>query len=197
MNKRILLFILLGMASFMLNACTMKNNDTPAVDITETADATILEADLNDPDPTAQAVSVPVRERLKRPVRDYTIGITAHWGWIAVMSLKVSGESELDADFYEIPATLVNPNADDNALGLMSFLVMQYGLKFLSGQQSQGNWRSDHGLFGGESQFIYEQTGKRPAVIGLDFINYSASAVAKGIFTAETEAAIPQLFTKN
>ncbi|MCL2255030.1 MAG: hypothetical protein FWC09_11370, partial [Lachnospiraceae bacterium] len=118
------------------------------------------------------------------------VGITAHWGWIAVKSLTVSGESGLDEDFYEIPATLVNPNADDNALGLMSFLVMQYGLKSLAGQQSQGNWRSDHGLFGGESQFIYEQTGKRPAVIGLDFINYSASAVNKGIFTAETEAAI-------
>jgi mannan endo-1,4-beta-mannosidase len=119
-----------------------------------------------------------------------TVGITSHWGWIAVMSLTVSGETALDPSFFEVPIKLVNPNADDNALGLMSFLAMQYGLYILSGQQSQGDWRQNHGLFGGEAGFIYEQTGKRPAVIGLDFIDYTPSRVALGARSTETEAAI-------
>jgi len=85
---------------------------------------------------------------------------------------------------------LINPNADDNALGLMSFLAMNYGRVTLAGQQSQGDWRVNHGLFGGESQFVYEKTGKRPAVIGLDFIDYTPSRVANGATSREVEAAI-------
>ncbi|MCL2078607.1 MAG: glycoside hydrolase family 26 protein [Oscillospiraceae bacterium] len=100
-------------------------------------------------------------------------------------------DSDMKGNSTMTPKTLVNPNADDNALRLMSFLADQYGKSFLSGQQSQGDWRRDHGLFGGEAQFVYEQTGKRPAVIGLDFIDYSLSRVQRGAPSVyETEAAI-------
>jgi len=92
---------------------------------------------------------------------------------------------------FDVPATLINPNADENALRLMRFLTEQYGKKMLSGQQSQGDWNRDHGLFGGEAQFIYEQTGKRPAVIGLDFIDYTPSRRERGARSYnETEAAL-------
>lgn len=120
----------------------------------------------------------------------HTVAITAEWGWIAIQSLTVTEEGGIDSSIYEVPITLVNPNADDNALALMSFLAMNYGLYSLAGQQSQGDWRNDHGLFGGEAGFIYEQTGKRPAVIGLDMIDYSLSRVARGTTSREVEAAI-------
>jgi len=120
-----------------------------------------------------------------------TVALTASWGWIAVLSLTVIAEETLDASFFDIPAVLVNPNADDNALRLMSFLTDHYGKVSLAGQQSQGDWRRDHGLFGGEANEIYEITGKRPAVIGLDFIDYSLSRVARNAPSVyETNAAI-------
>jgi mannan endo-1,4-beta-mannosidase len=120
-----------------------------------------------------------------------TVGITAHWGWIAIRSLTVSGEEPAEGvSVYEVPIELVNPNADDNALGLMSFLAMQYGLFSLSGQQSQGDRKNDNGLFGGEALFIYEKTGLRPAVIGLDMMDYSLSRAANGERSTETDAAL-------
>ena len=121
---------------------------------------------------------------------DNTVAITAHWGWIAVRSLTVSGEAPSDGTVYNVPISLINPNADDNALGLMSFLAMNYGKVSLAGQQSQGDWKLDHGLFGGEAGFVYDKTGKRPAVIGLDVIDYSLSRVERGARSYEIEAAI-------
>jgi mannan endo-1,4-beta-mannosidase len=120
----------------------------------------------------------------------HTVAVTAEWGWIAIQALTVAEEGEADDSIFDIPVRLVNPDADDNALGLMSFLVMNYGLYSLAGQQSQGDWGRDHGLFGGEAQFIYEQTGKRPAVIGLDMIDYSLSRAIMGTRSHEVEAAI-------
>ena len=120
----------------------------------------------------------------------HTVALTAVWGWFAVRSLTVTAESPIDSAYYQVPIALVNPNADDNTLALMSYMVMNYGKVNLSGQQSQGNWGSDHGLFGGEAEFIYEKTGVRPAVIGLDMIDYSLSRVANGAKSTEVEAAI-------
>jgi mannan endo-1,4-beta-mannosidase len=119
-----------------------------------------------------------------------TVALKAHWGWFTVMRLEVYSEKSLDEAIFNVPMSLINPNADDNALGLMSFLAMQYGEYFISGQQSQGDWKRDHGLFGGESQFIYELTGKYPAVIGLDFIDYYLSRMERGARSFEVEAAL-------
>jgi mannan endo-1,4-beta-mannosidase len=122
---------------------------------------------------------------------EHTIWIRAEWGWTAIMSLTVAGEtSPFTEGLYNVPIKLVNPNADDNALGLMSFLAMNYGKVSLAGQQSQGDWGRNNGLFGGEAAFVYEQTGKRPAVIGLDMIDYSLSRVANGNTSREVEAAL-------
>jgi mannan endo-1,4-beta-mannosidase len=70
---------------------------------------------------------------------------------------------------------LTNPNASERARRLMSFLADSYGKKILSGQYC------DTGLFGKE---IYSLTvvngGRRPAVLGLDMIEYSPSRVSHG-----------------
>ncbi|GHV38471.1 mannan endo-1,4-beta-mannosidase [Clostridia bacterium] len=123
-------------------------------------------------------------------VGEHTAAITANWGWIVIKNLTVVPEVKESGSLYNVPIKLVNPNADDGALALMSFLAMNYGKTSLAGQQSQGNWSNDHGLFGGESKGIYEKTGKYPAVIGLDMINYSLSRVAKGAGSSETAVAI-------
>jgi len=143
-----------------------------------------ISADSNDFEPAA----VP---RVFFEEGTHTVAITAHWGWIAVRSLTVTEEGALSSSIYDVPSTLVNPNADENALRLMSFLADNYGEVMLSGQQSQGDWNRNHGLFGGEAQFIYNITGKRPAVIGLDFIDYNTSRRTRGAPSVhETEAAL-------
>jgi mannan endo-1,4-beta-mannosidase len=120
----------------------------------------------------------------------HAVALTAVWGWIAVKSLTVAAEAPPDGSLYYVPASLVNPDADDNALALMSYLVTTYGKASLSGQQSQGDWEGDRGLFGGEAELIYQKTGKRPAVIGLDMIDYSLSRAANGTRSREVEAAV-------
>jgi mannan endo-1,4-beta-mannosidase len=122
-------------------------------------------------------------------VGEHAAALTASWGWIAIKSMTVSYETSLETVTYRVPIELVSPNADDDALALMSFLAENYGKTSLAGQQSQGNWGNDHGLFGGESQFVFNRTGKRPAVIGLDFIDYSPSRVSHGRKSTEVEAA--------
>jgi len=143
-----------------------------------------VSADSNSYDPAAV-------DRVFFEAGTHTVAITASWGWITVQSLTVIAEAPLADTFFDVPATLVNPNADENALRLMSFLADHYGEVSLAGQQSQGDWRRDHGLFGGEAKLVYEITGKRPAVIGLDFIDYSLSRVERGAPSVyETAAAI-------
>ncbi|MDR1668415.1 MAG: beta-mannosidase, partial [Oscillospiraceae bacterium] len=119
----------------------------------------------------------------------HTVALTAMWGWISVKSVTVTPEEPSDGSEFNVPVALVNPDADDNALGLMSYLAMNYGRTSLAGQQSQGDWARDHGLFGGEAELMYERTGKRPAVIGLDMIDYTPSRVANGTRSREVEAA--------
>jgi mannan endo-1,4-beta-mannosidase len=64
------------------------------------------------------------------------------------------------------PATLSNPNATPAAKALESYLVSQYGKVTLSGQHTLG-----------DTAYVESQTGKLPAIIGGDLIDYSPSRV--------------------
>lgn len=115
---------------------------------------------------------------------DHTIKITAYWGWIWVDSLKVKPSDELDPGRFEIEPVLVNPNASDNAKRLMTYLCDIYGTDILSGQYC------DEGAFGHENATIWKTTGKYPAILGLDMIEYSPSRVANGSTSTATDLAI-------
>lgn len=115
----------------------------------------------------------------------HEVEIVKSWGWISVDSLMVKESEELPQDIYEIPAELVNKNADDCAKRLFSYMCDIYGKDFLSGQYCDG------GQYGHENACIWKTTGgKYPAVLGLDFIEYSPSRVAKGSSSKATEYAI-------
>ncbi len=60
--------------------------------------------------------------------------------------------------------TLVNPKASKEAVNLYNFLLEQSGKKTLSGIQSSHSHRNDM------VDFIYENTGKHPALAGYDFL---------------------------
>ena len=89
----------------------------------------------------------------------------------------------VDESIYKVSKELVNPNATDNAKRLMSYLVDNYGKNVLSGQYC------DTGEFGKEFKVISDVTGKKPAVIGLDMIEYSPSRVENGSSSKAVEFA--------
>ncbi len=79
---------------------------------------------------------------------------------------------------------LVNPNASDNAKRLMKYMCDIYGTDILSGQYCDG------GMHGAENQAIYNATGRYPAILGLDMMDYSLSRVARGSKAHSVEYAI-------
>ncbi|MGN0505400.1 MAG: glycosyl hydrolase [Lachnospiraceae bacterium] len=97
----------------------------------------------------------------------HEVSVGVSWGWIMLDYLTVQTSAPLPADLYEVEAKLINPNATDEAKRLMSFLVDIYGEKILSGQYC------DEGPFGKEMQVIKNVTGKQPAILGMDLMDYT------------------------
>ncbi|KAK5655077.1 hypothetical protein OQA88_5976 [Cercophora sp. LCS_1] len=108
---------------------------------------------------------------------DNTLEIVNNWGWYLIDSITVAASAPRPA--HNINADLVNPNADANAKTLYSYLRSIYGKKILSGQQelSWANW-------------IAQQTGKTPALVSVDLIDYSPSRVERGTVGTAVEEAI-------
>ena len=115
----------------------------------------------------------------------HTVTVQKYWGWILVDCLLVKPSDDLDPAIYEITAPLTNENATENAQRLYSYLCDMYGEKILSGQYC------DDGMYGLENAAIWKVTGgDYPAVLGLDFIEYTPSRVANGSVGRATDQAI-------
>ncbi len=114
---------------------------------------------------------------------DYEVGIAPSWGWIMLDYLEVAVSQPISEEIYEVDAKLSNKNASKTTKRLYSYLLDNYGENFLSGQFC------DTGFMGKEFQIIKETTGKTPAVLGLDFIEYTPSRVANGSIGHATEFA--------
>ncbi len=115
---------------------------------------------------------------------EHTVSITSSWGWIQVDYLEISTADSIPESVYEVDNTLINPNATDNAKSLFNYLCSSYGKTTLAGQVC------NDGLKGEEFQAIYEETGKYPALLGLDMMNYSTSRTAHGAESNAVETAI-------
>ncbi|MGG4219070.1 glycosyl hydrolase [Paenibacillus jamilae] len=80
---------------------------------------------------------------------------------------------------HQIEKKPVNPNATAETKALMSYLVKSYGSHILSGQHTLE-----------DAQWIKEQTGKYPAMLSTDLMDYSPSRVEHGATSTEVEKAI-------
>lgn len=114
----------------------------------------------------------------------HEVAVSKYWGWILLDSLTVQTAEPVDPAIYQVSAGLVNPNASDSARRLMSYLADNYGQYILSGQYC------DTGQFGKEFAVVNKVTGKYPAVLGLDFIEYTPSRVENGSTSRATDYAI-------
>ena len=106
-----------------------------------------------------------------------TIDIVNNWGWYLIDSITITPSAARPP--HKINAAPVNPAADANSVALYNYLKSIYGKKILSGQQelSWANW-------------IGEQTGKIPALVSVDLMDYSPSRVERGTVGTAVEEAI-------
>lgn len=115
---------------------------------------------------------------------EHEISVAKYWGWIDLDKLDIVTAAPIDPAIYQVSAKLCNENATEEAKRLMSYLCDNYGSKIISGQYC------DTGAFGKEFQVVKKVTGKTPAVLGLDFIEYSPSRVENGSSSKATDFAI-------
>ena len=111
------------------------------------------------------------------------ITIQKYWGWMYVDYIYIRRSDDMSSSAYNVSAELVNPNADDNAKRLMKFIIDIYGKKTQSGQCGEGADSDDFTA-------VYSVTGKYPAVMMLDMIDYSPSRVDYGAWGGSVEAAV-------
>ena len=123
-------------------------------------------------------------KRIYLEAGSHEVELTKSWGWICIDSLVLKEAVELDKEIYNVSAKLVNENATENTKRVFSYMCDIYGTDFLSGQYC------DMGQFGHENACIWKASGgKYPAVLGLDFMEYSPSRVANGSTGNATEYA--------
>lgn len=99
-----------------------------------------------------------------------TITIEKGWGWYDVDYIEIF--PAVIKPLLPVPPKLVDPKASPCAVKLMRYLVSQYGSKTLSGQYDQYD--------GTEVPYIISKTGKTPAVLGGDLMDYSPERIERG-----------------
>ncbi len=115
-----------------------------------------------------------VAENVLIPSGEHTIGIKASDGQCYVDKIVITAAEQIDLSQYEVTASLCNPNASEETQRLYNFLTDVYGKYIISGQYSGDN-------LGSESREFIEierNTGKVPAILGLDLIESSPSRIA-------------------
>jgi mannan endo-1,4-beta-mannosidase len=100
---------------------------------------------------------------------DHKVTVSKSWGWIDLDYMDVVSAEPVDREMYMVSKQLSNKNASDNTKRLFSYLVDIYGDKILSGQVC------DKGELGGEIQVIKNTTGKYPAILSMDLMEYTSS----------------------
>ncbi|KAK4652573.1 Mannan endo-1,4-beta-mannosidase man26A [Podospora pseudocomata] len=106
-----------------------------------------------------------------------TIDIVNNWGWYLIDSITLTPSAPRPP--HDINPNLNNPNADTNAKKLYSYLRSVYGNKIISGQQELHH-----------AEWIRQQTGKTPALVAVDLMDYSPSRVERGTTSHAVEDAI-------
>ena len=114
----------------------------------------------------------------------HTVTVTPSWGWMTLDKLTVTPAQAIPDSVYDISPTLINPNATENTRKLYAYLGESYGKYTLSGQVC------DKGLNGPEIKAIHKVTGKYPAILGLDMMDYTPSRTALGARGVAVDQAI-------
>ncbi|MDR0865486.1 MAG: beta-mannosidase [Candidatus Symbiothrix sp.] len=77
--------------------------------------------------------------------------------------VKISFQTQKEYPVEEFPLVVKNPSPE--AVNLYNFLKENYGKKIISGMMANVNWNIS------ETEWVYQQTGKYPALNGFDYIH--------------------------
>lgn len=94
-----------------------------------------------------------------------TLEIVSNWGWYLIDYILITPATKGGA--HNINTNLVNPSASTEAKQLYAYLRSIYGKKILSGQQDLSY-----------ANYVSSTTGKTPALVSSDLMDYSPSRVA-------------------
>jgi len=105
-----------------------------------------------------------------------TLRIQHNWGWFY---LDWFGVEQASLPPLNVSKNLVNPNSTNATKCLMSYLVDNFGNKTIAGQSGYS-----------DATWLYNNTGRYPALCGFDMMDYSPSRVERGTTSQEVERAI-------
>jgi len=97
---------------------------------------------------------------LKLKQGNHQVKIIKSWGWIDIDYIKF--EKVDDWNRFDISKKPVTPNPTDHTLKLYQFLYDNYGKKIISGAMTLNSME--------EVRWLKTNTGKEPALLGLDFM---------------------------
>ncbi|KAF2786855.1 glycoside hydrolase family 26 protein [Melanomma pulvis-pyrius CBS 109.77] len=106
-----------------------------------------------------------------------TISIQSNWGWYLIDAITLSPSPARGP--HKITTKNVNKNANSDAKSLLSYLGSIYGKKILSGQQDQASL-----------DWVTTNVGKTPAILGVDFMDYTESRISRGASSTDVDKAI-------
>lgn len=112
------------------------------------------------------------------------IGINHFDGGIYLDKVTVVPAEGVPSETYDVSAKLSNPNADDGAKRLMKFLADNYGKNVITGLTAGSSTSSS------ELRTVYKVTGKYPAIVAFDMMEYSPSRKERGSSSMDIENAV-------
>ena len=115
---------------------------------------------------------------------EHKITLTSSWGWIYLDKMKLETAEGISEEIYEVAPKLINSDATAETKALFKFFCDNYGEKIISGQVC------DYGVNGPEFKAIKAETGKYPAILGLDMMDYAPSRTALGAKGNSVDVAI-------
>ncbi|MGK7391024.1 MAG: glycosyl hydrolase [Candidatus Cyclobacteriaceae bacterium M2_1C_046] len=128
--------------------------------------------------------------RHKIPKGDHKIEIIKSWGWINIDYIEILKVST--GPVFNIKQQLANSEASDEANSLYHFLLDTYGRNIISGVMTLNSMD--------EAIWLKENTGKEPALLGIDFMHsgrgydwYNDSIPVKDAFAWYNRNGIPAM----
>ena len=104
---------------------------------------------------------------------NHTVEMIKSWGWIQFDYLEISPSTAVSVEFDIQPLVTPQPNAD--AVKLYRFLSGNFQNKIISGVMTLNSLANTNGDYQNEISWLYEKTGKKPALLGLDFMDHVGS----------------------
>lgn len=103
---------------------------------------------------------------VKLKAGENSISIVKNWGYVSIDYLKMSYLGNTTSPF-NIDANLVTPQPSTQAVKLYNFLKENFTKKVISGAMAA------HSTNINEAQWVFDKTGKWPALVGFDFIDHT------------------------